>query len=188
MVEQVTLQTIGILLTGISLTVAATYYTLTLRNSQKARKTATLMQLYQSRQDPESVHRFWRIMGLTWENYEDYLQRWGPYANPEGTEEIVLITSSWNFLDGLGKMLREGLVDIDTVYDMFGHRILMVWFKFETIIQAIRIEERGGAGSDYLLNFEYLADEMIRLKKERGQELPLFFLHPTSTLHQELKT
>lgn len=186
MVEQVTLQTIGILLTGVSLTVAATYYTLTLRNSQKARKTATLLQLYQSRQNPESVSRFWRIMGLTWDNYDDYLHKWGPYENPEGTEELTLITSSWNFFDGLGKMLREGLVDIDTVYDMFAHRTLMVWFKFETVIQRIRVEERGGAGSDYLMNFEFLANEMIRLKKERGQELPVYFLHPTSTLRQEL--
>lgn len=186
MVEQLTLQTIGILLTGISLTVAAAYYTLTLRNSQKARKTEMLMQLYQSRQNPESVRRFWRIMGLTWDNYDDYLHKWGPYDNPEGTEELMLITSSWNFFDGLGKILKEQLVDISTVYEMFGHRTLMVWFKFETVIQRIRVEERGGAGSDYLLNFEFLADEMIRLKKENGQELPFYFLHSTSTLRQEL--
>jgi hypothetical protein len=35
MVDQLALQTIGILMTGVSLTIAAAYYTLTLRNTQK---------------------------------------------------------------------------------------------------------------------------------------------------------
>ena len=162
------------------------YYVLTVRNAQKERQMGMLMQLYQTKHSPEGIYRMWRIMVLTWDDFDDYLEKWGPYDHPEVTEELKLITSSWSFYDGLGKILKEGMVDLDTVYEMLGLRILMVWFKYETIIKSLRNFEEGNPGSDYLSNFEYLANVMIKVRKMRGQSLPLSWLHHTSTLRQEL--
>lgn len=47
MVDQITLQTLGTLLTRISLTIAAAYYTLTLRNQSETRQAQLSMQLFQ---------------------------------------------------------------------------------------------------------------------------------------------
>ena len=42
-----------------------------------------------------------------------------------------------------------------------------------------------GAGADYAKNIEYLADEMIKIRRNKGIELPLFYLTKSSTLHQK---
>ena len=171
-----------------------TYYILTVRNAQKARQAQMFSQLYQTRFSPEGIYRFWRIMLLTFDSFEDYLQKWGPYEHPEVTEELRLISASWAFYDGLGKLLKDNMLDVKTVYDLLGLRSLMVWYKYEMIIKNIRImggaqaHQQEGAGLDYMKYFEYLADEMARLRLERGVGLPLSWLNPNSTLRQELKT
>jgi hypothetical protein len=60
---------------------------------------------------------------------------------------------------------------------------LLVWFKWETVIKGIR---EGVLGEDWLENFEYLANEMIKMRQERGQKLPVELLHPTSELIEQL--
>jgi len=185
MTEPVTLQTLLTYLTLISVPVGVFYHIMTLRNAQKARKMGTLMQLVQTRQSPEAIHRFWRIMGLDWENFDDYLGKYGIYAHPEVTEEIQLITSAWSFYDNLGMILKEGLIDLITVDEMLGSRIMMVWFKYESVIQGVRHLEGGWLSYKYLANFESLANEIIRLRKSKGERLPLDWLHSTSTLHQK---
>ena len=42
--------------------------------------------------------------------------------------------------------------------------------------------EPEGPGMDYVENFEYLANEIIKIRRQRGLKLPLTRLHPTSTL------
>jgi hypothetical protein len=41
-------------------------------------------------------------------------------------------------------------------------------------------------GSDFMENFEYMADEMIRLRKKDNKFIPTYMLHPTSELHKTL--
>ena len=43
----------------------------------------------------------------------------------------------------------------------------------------------NGLGENYMESFEFLADEMIRLRLEKGMSLPLGFLHKTSILHDK---
>jgi hypothetical protein len=169
-----------------------TYYVLTVRNAQKARQAQMILPLYESRFSPEGIYRFWRIMLLNFDSFEDYMRKWGPYEHPEVTEELRLITASWSFYDGLGKLLKDNMLDVNTVYDLLGVRSLMVWYKYEMIIKNIRIMggaqayQKEGAGLDYMKHFEYLADEMARLRLERGINLPVSWLHQNSTLRQEL--
>ena len=159
-----------------------TYYVLTVRNAQKARQTQTLMQLYQTRYSPEGVKRLWSIMSMEWTDFDDWMKKYSPSRNTD-SDNSAMSTSSWNFYDGLGILVKKNIVDIETVYSMLGIRILMVWFKCETLIKGLRSMEPG---KDYLENFEYLANEMIRIRRQRGVQLPLARLHPTSTLHKEL--
>ena len=58
----------------------------------------------------------------------------------------------------------------------------MLWFKFEAVIKRLR-EQR--VGPEYLEDFEYLDNEMIRIRKEKGYKLlEAGYLHPSSTLKQ----
>ena len=91
MVEQLTLQTIGILLTGISLTVAAAYYTFTLRNTRRnqeltleTRQTQLFMDIYKTwaskefQRDLEQMRYIWEFDG-----FDDFFEKYGVENNPE---------------------------------------------------------------------------------------------------------
>lgn len=182
------LQTISVTIAATGVTIAAIYYIMILRNAQRSRQMGMLMQLYQSRYDSEGMQRLWKILSMEWDDFDHYMEKYSLVKHPE-REEGALVSASFGFYDGLGILVKDKMVDVNTVYRMFGLRILMVWYKFETLIKGFRELEGGvGAGSDYVENFEYLANEMIKFRKERGVSLPLYWLHPTSTLHPELKT
>ena len=75
------------------------------------------------------------------------------------------------------------MIELDITYRLLGVYTLIHWFKWETVIKKMR---EGPMGSDFLENFEYLANEMIRLRKKDNKRIPVEFLHPTSTLREEL--
>lgn len=162
-----------------------TYYVLTVRNAQKARQTQVLMQLYQSMYNPENSKRLWELLAMRWEDYDDYMEKYSPQTNPE---HAAMRIAYWYLYDGLGMLVRDKVVYVKTVYRTLSRRIIMVWYKFETVFKRLRLDEERELGSDYLEDFEHLAKEMIKIRKQKGQPLPIQYLHPTSSLHPELKT
>ena len=174
--------TLSIVFAGLSVSLAAFYYINALRNQSKARKIEMFMRLYEQRTTTEVTRRFFQHMGSNWEDYEDYLRKYDSEVNPE---HAAARNSHWSFYEGLGLLLRDDLIDRETVYTLQGVPCLLNWFKWETVIKEIR---KGTLGDDWMENFEYLADEMIKMRQERGKKLPVELLHPTSKLHQELRT
>jgi len=166
------IQTTGIL-------VGIVYYITIMRNTQKTRQREMFMQLYNQTYNSEEMKRFWQLMNLEWEDYDDFRAKYGPDINQQ---EAAVRTVIFNFFEGLGLLVKDNMVDVNTVYSLTGRRIIMVWFKFETIIEGLRIY--ADAGPDYLENFEFLANEMIRIRTQKGLPLPVGRLHPTSKLHQ----
>jgi hypothetical protein len=119
-------------------------------------------------------------MASNWEDYEDYMQKYDSTINPESAS---IRNAHWTFYEGLGLLLRDNLIERETVYRLQGIRCLLVWFKWETVIKGIR---KSPLGDDWMDNFEYLANEMIRMRQERGKRLPVELLHPTSDLIEQL--
>ena len=181
MVDQLTLQTVGILLGGISLTVAAIYYTITIRNQTKSRQTQIFMQLYEEKYDREGLEAFFQLRNWQWDDYNDYQQKYGPRTHPE---EAAIMESQISYFEGLGILVQEGMVDTDIVYKIAGRRINQIWYTFEAAIEGIREMPRG-PGSDYAESFEYLANEIIKLRRQNGLNLFEDRIHPTSKLAQK---
>jgi hypothetical protein len=140
------------------------------------------MQLHQARYDKEGLDAMFTLYFLEWDDFDDYLEKFGAIS---GHNEIsAAFESQSSYLDGLGLMVKEDMIDIETVYHVAGRRILMLWFKLETIIKGFRRPQWGAP--DYCEHFEYLANEMIRIREEKG--LPIaykYLIHPTSELHQK---
>jgi len=160
------------------------YYVLTVRNAQKARRTDTFMRLYQSRHQPETHRRYWKLIRLEWDDFEDFMQKYGPEANPE---IAALRTSLWSEYDGIGMLVQDNMVDLETVHRMLFQGIVGIWYKYEAIIKGLR-EMENGPGPNYYENFEYIATELIKLRKERGLSLPVQNIHPTSSLLRDEST
>lgn len=122
-------------------------------------------------------------MSLDWENFDDYIEKYGPQNNLQTSS---IMESQMSYLDGLGVLVKKKVIDLDTVYDITGRRVIMYWLKFETVIKGLHSAIGFGPGPDYCESFEYLANEMIRIRQRRGEAFPLHYLHKTSTLNKEL--
>lgn len=59
------------------------------------------------------------------------------------------------------KLLKAGLLDIETIYNTGQTSIVWMWVKFKPIIEEQR---RRYSGRDSQKGFEYVAGEMLRLK------------------------
>ena len=130
-------QTISIVLTGIGMIIALTYYALQIRNQNKTRQTQMFMQLYNTRYEEKNANRFWRVMRLEWEDFDDYVEKYSVLADPqEGV--ITDVSAEFAYYDGLGILLKQNMVDRNTMYELMGLRSIMLWFKLETIVKGFR--------------------------------------------------
>lgn len=174
----------------VSLVVGIFYYLTIMSDNQKrqkqeedSRKTQTFVQLHQARYDKEGLDAMFLLYSLEWDDFDDYLEK---YAATSGkhNEISAAFESQSSYMDGLGLMVKENMIDAETVYHVAGRRVLMLWFKLETVIKGFRHPQWGAL--DYCEHFEYLANEMIRIRQEKG--LPIaytYLIHPTSELQQK---
>jgi hypothetical protein len=154
-------QTISIVLAGLGLIIALTYYSLQIKNQNLARKAQLYMQLFNvetSRDFHSSEIDVNRI------DVSDPEEAW---KNIRADKELLI---SWRNLlfrnDGIGAMLKTGLLDPKLIVHFgTGAGPIHTWKRWEPFILWMR--ERMNA-PDYLSGFEYFANEMIRLRKERG--------------------
>ena len=119
---------------------------------------------------------------MEWDNYDDFHEKYSPQTNPEQASRRQAL---WNQYDGLAMLVKNNVVDLNTVYRTRGSHVMMVWFKFESIIKKLRVDESKSIGSEYLNDFEFLANKMIEIRKKRGLPLYTQWIHPTSELYKE---
>lgn len=99
--------------------------------------------------------------------------------------EIASVSiAQFSYYDGIGLLVKNRMIEVGTVFQLMSAPIISLWFKCETVIKGMRTMENG-PGMNYMENFEFLANEMIRMRLEKGISLPTFVLHPTSKLHEE---
>jgi hypothetical protein len=152
-----TLQTAGIL-------VGIIYYITIMRNAQKAKRYENLRWFLEQRSKAEDMLNYAWVQSLEWENYDDYLSKYGMNANPEAWARL------WSYIvkfDDIGLMVRRGLIDIEDFYDISQRSIPSVWKKYQPIIEENR--KRGNPTS--MVDFEYLIDEMHSVSRRRGDNL-----------------
>ena len=133
-------QTFSVVLTGLSVSLAAIYYALTLRRQQETRNAQFLFQIFQNAQD----HRFLQTLSETiWlqdvKDFDDWWEKYGPENNMEFFKRWF---SMMLFYEEIGILVKRKLIDPTFVDDMMSGPILLVWEKYELINRGIR--ERYG--------------------------------------------
>lgn len=176
MVDQLTLQTIGILLTGLTVSIAAIYYTLTLRYTRKnqemslkaqeqaleTRQAQLIMNLSDTYRDKEFRRQFYRfVFQQEWEDFEDWWSKFDPRKN---VDTIADTGALMGFYEGIGFLVKKDLIDIEYVDDLFGPGMSMIWGKYKPLLY----DSRDFLGVHIYPNLEYLADELE--KKEHHAE------------------
>jgi len=166
------LQTVSIVLTGTSVSIAAIYYVLTLRNTYRTRQAQLFMDLYRNWTSPEMS----KIYGRTrygkgrYNLYEYYMQCLEDPADPKSImvdfDRYSDIGTLSNFFEGIGVLVRRRLIDLDLVEDLFSQRIIWWWEAFRPISHMAR--EVTGDPTQHA-NTEWLYNESIKRREQQSR-------------------
>jgi hypothetical protein len=170
MVDQLTLQTISIALTGLTVSIAAIYYTLTLRYARKnqqmqleTRQAQLFMQIYGQWNTMEHGLQYEKSMRMEWTDFNDFDEK---YMN-----DIEAYTG-WRmmarFFEGIGVLVQRGLIDVTLVDDLMSGETMRYWEKFQPLIKEMRARYNWPQAVEWV---EYLYDQIKPIVEEQHPEL-----------------
>jgi hypothetical protein len=155
---------LAVILTGLGLTASMFYYARVLENANKTRRTQMLMELYAVYRNPEFAAAWGEIMDQEYENFDDYWQKYGFDTNREVWNRWQSVARWFN---GIGVLLKKGMVDIDLVEELLGVIIFVSWSQMSPILYGFREWTKGRKHTLYnrekyqsLSGFEYLYTEL----------------------------
>ena len=131
-------QTIGLLVTAASVSIAAIYYTISLHNQNETRQAQLFMQLYSQISTNKELFRHIMEHMIVWEykDFDDFEGKWGLKTNPD---ENTYWHLDANFLEGVGILVNRGLVSVSLVESWMGFWVIGHWEKFSPYIREFRV-------------------------------------------------
>jgi hypothetical protein len=103
-------QTLSIVFAGLSVGIAAIYYSFTLRINQRNNKIALTTNIMQTLLSEEAQRRWIDLINMEWTDYDDFERKYGSDANPDNYAKRFTVWSSCNVL---GHLLRKNVADAD---------------------------------------------------------------------------
>ena len=131
----VDIQTISVSLAAIGFLVASIYYTLTLRNQNRTRQAQLFMQIYGVFRTEEFQDNITGIMSWKWNDYDDFLEKYGPNTNPNAWRALGSIAG---YFEGIGLMVNKKLIDISLVENLMSTHIIYFWEKISPLSIELR--------------------------------------------------
>ena len=170
-------QTISIVFTGLSISLAAFYYISTLRNSQRnqelalkaqqqqleTRQAQLFMQIYNQWNTTEFGLQYEKCMSMDWTDYEDFENI---YMN--NAEEVNRFRMIARFFEGVGVLVHRDLIDVTLVDDLFSGEMTRFWEKFEPMVKEIRVRWGWPQSLEWT---EYLHKEIRAIMEKQHPEL-----------------
>lgn len=143
MVDLATLQTVSYIMGSIGVFVAAIYYVFNMRATLHVRREANrtqrqqletrqaqmFMAIYTQITTKEFTSAFQKIMNSRWRNYDEYHELW---KDPEFQNSGHIVGT---YYEGVGVLVREGLLDIRWVALLICGMTRMFWEKMKPAIE-----------------------------------------------------
>jgi len=118
------------------------YYVLTVRNAQRnqrqqleTRQAQLFMQLYDRWSGVEFKQLIREVFEMSWVDYEDFFNKYGPQSNPEAYDKIRSIGA---FFEGIGVLVNRKLIEPAMVDDLMSDGIISYWERFGPIMVEVR--------------------------------------------------
>ena len=176
----VTVETVSIVFTGLSISLAAFYYISTLRNAQRnqqltlraqeltleTRQAQLFMQLYDVFMSTDFHKNYWDIID-NWEfsDFEEYMEKYGAKTN---LDAFVKRGSVGSYFEGMGVMVKRKLIDASLVDDLISGLIIRWWEKMEPIMDDAREKMNYPQLAEWT---EYLYGEIMAVAEKQHPEL-----------------
>ena len=151
-------QTISIVFAGLSIGIAAFYYTMTLRNTQRAqqvqletRQAQLFMETYRDFKSSEVQRAFIDIVRIwEWDGYDDFLEKYAYPNNWEEWEKVLLLITTY---EGLGVLVYRNLIGITMIDELMRSYIVLFWEKVSPVIFEMRkANPLNAEWTEYLYN------------------------------------
>ena len=150
----VSLEVAAILLSGISISASLFYYASVLRSQNETRQAQLFMPIYAKFHDKAFMEDFLKIVGTwEWNSYDDWFEKYGRSNLKEYSSLIAL----FDYMEGIGVLVKRGLIDISFIDDLISGLIIMLWDKMESIVVVYR--ERFNY-PQFAEHFEYLYNRL----------------------------
>ncbi len=136
MIRVVTVETISIVFTGLSVSLAAFYYISTLRNAQRTqqltletRQAQLFMQIYDRWSSREITEMEFEFRNWEWDEYDDFERK---YSDIKSTSLRAVLGK---YYEGIGVLIKRGLIDPTLVDDLMSSAILNYWEKWGPVVE-----------------------------------------------------
>ena len=157
---------LALILTGIGIIVSILYYANVLRNADRTRQTQLFMQFYNAWLDTDFYTEMIEIAFLwEFEDYEDFMNKYWMTSN---LEAFAKWGRAQNYLEGMGVLMKRGLLDPSLMDDLQSGYIITMWEKYEPIIYEIRVRMNQPQFGEF---FEYLYSEIRKTTLDDHPEL-----------------
>jgi hypothetical protein len=103
--------------------------------------------------------------GWSWDDYEDFMRKYGPDQSPEEWQKFFSIAG---LFERTGILAKEGTVNLQIIYDNMGGSPIRFWDKFEQIIDMQRIVAEKPPKGMWL---EYFEDLVYMLRDIRADDI-----------------
>jgi hypothetical protein len=158
----VTLETVSIVLTGLGLMIALTYYGLQIRNQNRARQAQLFMQMYGMWRDLTSGVEIFPTISIKTSGIEEHQEKIESDAN---YNDVFHSLSSW--YEGLGVLVKANYLDIRLVALMWTGVTRMYW---ENLLEPVIYELRELTSLPRLWSeAEYVCREVMRYIEEHPE-------------------
>ena len=168
MVDLALLQSISYMAGAIGVCIAAIFYILNLRISQRnmrqtleTRKLQFVTSITSQLISEEGHRRYFELLNMEWKDYDDFERKYGSDYNLDNAAKRLNV---WKTYNTLGMLVREKLIEPEVIYKIDGVNSCFLWSKFRDVI-AEWVRRYGG--EDMLSDFEFLNDELLRIKLSR---------------------
>jgi hypothetical protein len=166
MVDLAEIQAAYYMVAATGVLVAAIYYVLNMRATQRNMKMnletrqAQLLMSILNRWTETEYNKKWQttLWNINWTDYDDKMKKY-PWGSPEFIDEGTL----WNYFESIGILLEEGLIDANMLSKLIAPDLIQFWEKFSPFLFEMR--KRRGFPQLYSKT-EYLYNEMKKLRPE----------------------
>ena len=158
------IETIALVLTGLSITASIIYYANILSNANKAqqiqlekRELDQFMSLSKQLGTQENWERYVEVVyNIQCKDFDEFIEEYGPNTNPS---DYAKVCSLWYDFTIIGDLVFNGTFSLEQVFWLVADMPVRTWDKWGSIIHELR--EHVGSPDAYLA-FDYLASELRR--------------------------
>jgi hypothetical protein len=168
-------QIVGVSATAVAAVVGVSSYINSNKHAQESRQReieTRQAQLFMPIYAKFSDYSFMKLMdeawSITWSDYDNFIEKYGePFDEKANKEVYTMMWTMGNYYEGIGVLVKRGLIDPQFVDDLVSGSTIRVWEKYGPII----LEMRKRLNYPQLWEWdEYLYSE---IKKIASREHPM---------------